>query len=128
MDVYNYTVSFDPAATPPITLTPLESAPTFPVTVTKSITLFTFSLSAPTSPGAAFLTYPMQWFTGPVSSLEPDNPPPDFQVHSYNPTYFAVWDFNSTPAPTPHTFYIIVFYENELYWGDPTIINEPPDS
>ena len=136
MNVFNYTVSFNP--TPPpgephITVGPTPPppgrlpAPPFPVTITDPITLFTFALSAP-NPSAAFLSYPVQWLTGPPTAPAtlPDVPPPWFLVHRFDPQQFAFWDFNSSPTPTTHTFYLLVYYEGTVYSGDPVIINDPP--
>ncbi len=130
--IYNYLVNFNPDSSPPITFTPTTGFPTpppplgpgDPVTVKSPLALFTFTLDpAPTAVDAAFLSYPMQWFTDVGST---NNPPQDFQVHSYSPTYFAVWDFNSTPTTLHHHFQIYVSYGGTIYPGDPVIINDPP--
>src|SRR5579872_4422545 len=131
--LYNYSVTFSPTELPPVAFIPLSTGTpplgpgqSNPVNVTTPLALFAFTLASELE-GASFLTSPMQWFTvEPDGSLMPDNWPPDFQVHSYTPTYFSVWDFNSTQSASPHTFFIYVFYEGQIYSGDPVIINQPP--
>ena len=132
MDINNYTVTFDPSLPPaeqikiaptfpPLLNTP--AAPPFPVTVSASITLFTFTLSGP--PGATFLSYPVQWSMAPGVTT-PDNPPPMFMVHSYDDQHFSIWDYNGGTTTTSHNFFVLVYYDGSIYSGDPTIVNDPP--
>ena len=128
MDIFNYTVNFDPTAEPPITFTPGDGAPPFPVNVTGPITLFTFTMSPSAPSGASFLSYPIQWFTSAPPDGLPDTPPPAFMIHVINPQHFAFWDFNSAPSAMSHTFYILIYYDSKIYGQDPTIINQPPST
>jgi hypothetical protein len=73
---------------------------------------------------ASFPTYPIEWLSA-DGTVDVDQPIA-FQVHRWGPTRLTLIDYNSTDAPHPYRFNVVVTYEGKNYGSDPVIINEPP--
>ncbi|NJL29791.1 MAG: hypothetical protein HC897_18815 [Thermoanaerobaculia bacterium] len=119
VNIYRFRVNFD-TETKHVSTAGLDGA-SFPIHALQGISLITFELD--NLSGAEFSGTPIQW----LQDGKPTDLPPWFLVHLHDPHHFALWDFNSDPATTPHEFVLSVFHGGQFYsTSDPTIINEPP--
>lgn len=117
MATYRFNVSFDLTQPNPVSITPsnVQVPP-------DEISLITFTLSDSTD--AKFTSTPVQWQD---ATGQPTDLPPWFVMHRHGDKHFALWDFNSTPDGTDHSFTVSVFHDGQTFsTPDPVIVNEPP--
>lgn len=92
--------------------------------LTKMIFRLTTVNGEPGVPQAVFASAPILWLD--AQSKLPRTVPAAISPVWIDAQTLEVWDFNQDKSPTSFPFVVVVDYNGNAYFQDPSIVNQPP--
>lgn len=101
-----------------------QQVETIPVLQGLAKVVFELQTIGGTGALAVFASAPIIWLD-PQSKLPRPVPAPITPVQ-VDAQHLVVWDFNQDKSPTSFPFVIVIEYGGEVFFEDPSIVNQPP--